>query len=141
MANDDAPLFSRSGNTSGFGKCDAEAKTWIPSEAKDHLTALAVISGKTFSEYMRDLALAHVYGRLHVIRVQHGFPGGRPGIGPESGGDANDHLIALAVLSGKDLTEYTRDTLFTHAYGHLHTIRLQHGLTGGRAGIGQESDR
>ncbi len=55
--------------------------------------------------------------------------------------EVKNHLSGLAVLHNKTLSEYVRDLLVSHVYGHLHAVRLQHGFAGGRAAIGQESDR
>ncbi len=84
MANDDDPLFSRNANSNALGKCTENIKTLVPEEVKNHLSGLAVLHNKTLSEYVRDVLLSHVYGHLHAVRLQHGFTGGRAGIGQES---------------------------------------------------------
>lgn len=67
---DSIPAFSRSGNSNPFGKCTEEVKALLPSEAKEQLTALAVIAGQSTSEYVRDLLLEHLYGKLRMVRFQ-----------------------------------------------------------------------
>lgn len=66
----DEPLFSRSGQSNAMGKCTAEVKTFLPDETKEALSAMAVFSGQSLSEYLRDLIMRHVYGELHVLRMQ-----------------------------------------------------------------------
>jgi hypothetical protein len=67
-------MFSRSGVSNELGKCTEEAKTLLPEEVKEKLTALAVLKNQTLSEYLRDMCVVHVYGHLYVARVQHGLP-------------------------------------------------------------------
>lgn len=53
-----------------LGKCTEELKTVVPEEVKEEFTALAVINGQRASDYLRDLVLDHLYGRLHATRVR-----------------------------------------------------------------------
>jgi len=73
--------FARSGNTNPFGKCSEDIKSKVPEEVKDQMTALAVMSGMTLSEYVRDMCLEHIYGHMAIIRAKAGK--GMPGMGHE----------------------------------------------------------
>jgi hypothetical protein len=63
-------LFSRSSNSSSFGKCTEELKTHVPEEVKEKFAALAVLSGQTSSEYLRDIVQSHIYGQFHVVSLR-----------------------------------------------------------------------
>lgn len=66
---DDVPLFSRAHLPAGFGKCDPEpVRFLLPYEARDDLNAMAVLHGKSVSEYVRDLVLKELYGSLRLLR-------------------------------------------------------------------------
>lgn len=80
---DDGALFSRSGQSNGAGKLTEEVRSLLPPEVKEQLTALAVLSGRTLSEYLRDLLTDHVYGHVHRLRLQHGAQNRSAGIPQE----------------------------------------------------------
>lgn len=69
------------------GTCDAELKTKLPSEAVDLIAGLAALRGQTKSEYLRDLIMAHLYGRAHIVRLQHATSSGGALWGPAEGGE------------------------------------------------------
>lgn len=69
---DDGARLSRSGVTSPLGKNAIEVKTAIPEEAADALAGMAVLVGKTKSEYLRDVVMEHLYGRFNALRMSQG---------------------------------------------------------------------
>lgn len=80
---DDDLRFSRSGTSCPLGKCTEEAKTALPEEAKEKLTALAVLHDMSVAEYLRDhVILPHLYGHLQLIQLRNGV--GRAGKGREN---------------------------------------------------------
>jgi hypothetical protein len=71
--------------TPAFGKCTEELKTVVPEDVKEEFTALAVINGQRPSDYLRDLVLDHLYGRLHATRVRAGRGNGTANSGRHDG--------------------------------------------------------
>jgi hypothetical protein len=65
--------------TSGLGKVTGEVKACVPEETNEALAALATVAGMTKSEYVRELLMGHVHGRLTVMRLRQGEPGRRGG--------------------------------------------------------------
>ncbi len=72
--------------TPTLGKCTEELKTAVPEEVKDEFSALAVLNGQRPADYLRDLVLDHLYGRLHAVRVRAHRGIGTAGSGREGGG-------------------------------------------------------
>lgn len=68
-----------------LGKCTEELKTVVPEDVKEEFTALAVINGQRVSDYLRDLVLDHLYGRLHATRVRAGLGNGMADTGRTGG--------------------------------------------------------
>lgn len=64
------PAFSRSGESSPFGKCDEPLQTWVPAEIKEKFIALAVIKGGSGSEYLRDMVIREVVGEFERVRIK-----------------------------------------------------------------------
>ena len=58
-----------------MGKLTAEVRAWVPEVTSEALTALATQAGVTRSEYVRDLLMVVVHGRLTVMRLPR--PGDR----------------------------------------------------------------
>ena len=56
----------------GLGKCTEELKTVVPESVKEDFTAMAVLHGQRPGDYLRDLILEHLYGRLPLIRMRSG---------------------------------------------------------------------
>jgi hypothetical protein len=56
--------FSRSGHTNPYGKNTEELKTSVPEQIKDEVAAVALPQGKTPSEYLRDLIITDLHGRV-----------------------------------------------------------------------------
>ena len=50
------------------GKLIREASAAVTEDLHDALVALAVISGKTKAEYIRNILSEHVYGRLTMLQ-------------------------------------------------------------------------
>ena len=50
------------------GKLIREASTAVTEDLHDALVAMAVISGKTKAEYIRNVLSDHVYGRLAMLQ-------------------------------------------------------------------------
>jgi hypothetical protein len=71
------------GRSSGLGKLTADVRTWVPEETSEGLAALATIAGVTKGEYVRDVLMSFVHGRLTVMRL-------RQSADPSSGGSAGD---------------------------------------------------
>lgn len=71
------------GRSSGLGKLTADVRTWVPEETSEGLAALATIAGVTKGEYVRDVLMSFVHGRLTVVRL-------RRLADPSSGGSAKD---------------------------------------------------
>ncbi len=73
----------RTGRSSGLGKLTEECRTWIPEATGEALSALAAAAGVTRSEYVRDLLMVSVHGRLTIMRLRQ--PGDRcsAGIAPD----------------------------------------------------------
>ena len=69
----------------GVGKCTEEIKTVVPEQVRDELVALAVINGMKPADYLRDLVLDHLYGRLHATRVRAGRGNGMADSGRHDG--------------------------------------------------------
>lgn len=65
---DEKFLYSRSGNSNPFGKCNEEIKVKIDEDTKTAITGLACASGMTVSEYVRAVLLAHAYGHVAILR-------------------------------------------------------------------------
>jgi len=63
-------LYSRSGSSCPFGKCTEEAKTVLPEETREQLTALAVLNKQSVSEYLRDMIFERVYGHIAIIHAR-----------------------------------------------------------------------
>lgn len=76
--------FSRS---SGVGKCDAEAKFRLPSDALDDLQREARKVGMGVSEFLRDLTLCRLYGVDYMVRMHAERLRVVAGNGPTSGDD------------------------------------------------------
>ncbi len=73
MSEEENPLFSRSGHSSGAGKCTSRIDIPVPEELADMVGALAALRGQTKAEYARDLLIRHVYGEFsHVQMMVHG---------------------------------------------------------------------
>lgn len=66
----DDPAFSRSGETSPLGKATEELKTLVAESVKEHFCAVAVMHGKTASEYLRDVVMGHLYGEFQLARMK-----------------------------------------------------------------------
>lgn len=64
-----AMLESRAA-TPGLGKCTEELKTVVPEEVKEEFLALAVLNGQRPADYLRDLILEHLYGKIHLARMR-----------------------------------------------------------------------
>ena len=62
--------FARSAESSPFSKCTEELKTHVPEEVKEQFAALAVLNGKTSSEYLRDVVILHLYGQFSMTSMQ-----------------------------------------------------------------------
>ena len=75
-------LLSRSGKSTGLGKCSDEIKTLVPSDLKEELTGLAFIANVPLSEYVRDILITHARGAVYRVRVSSG--NGTAGKGNES---------------------------------------------------------
>jgi hypothetical protein len=58
------PVFSRPGRTNAYGKNTEEIKTSVPEQIKDEVAAVAIPQGKTPSEYLRELVIADLHGRV-----------------------------------------------------------------------------
>lgn len=58
----DMPAFSRSGNTSQYGKSTVELKAMVPEQIKNEVIALATLQGLTPSEYLREFISMHLHG-------------------------------------------------------------------------------
>ncbi|MBE0511336.1 MAG: hypothetical protein IBX49_11535 [Gammaproteobacteria bacterium] len=72
MSDETPPMFSRAHLPAGFGKCDPEpVRFLLPEEAKEQLAGLAVLHGKSVSEYVRDLVLKELYGSLRMMREKN----------------------------------------------------------------------
>lgn len=69
------------------GKCTEEIKTVVPEEIKEEFNALAVINGYKPSDYLRELIIDHLYGRLHVTRLRASRMNGMADSG-RSGGES-----------------------------------------------------
>lgn len=52
--------------------------------------------------------------------------------------DAKTALCGLAFAAGVPLSEYLRNVITTHLWGHAHVLRLAHQQIAGRPGSGQE---
>lgn len=71
--DNEGALFSRSGHSSGAGKCTTRIDVPVPEELADMVGALAALRGQTKAEYARDLLIRHVYGEFsHVQMMVHG---------------------------------------------------------------------
>lgn len=68
-----------------FGKCTEELKTSVPEEVKEEFSALAVLNHQRPADYLRDLVLDHLYGRLHSVRVRAGRGNGTADSGRTGG--------------------------------------------------------
>lgn len=68
-----------------FGKCTEELKTSVPEEVKEEFSALAVLNHQRPADYLRDLVLDHLYGRLHSVRVRAGRRNGMADSGRTGG--------------------------------------------------------
>lgn len=64
------PMFTRSTGASGFGKCTEELKTHVSEEVKEKFAALAVLSGQSSGEYLRDIVQSHIFGEFHVVSLR-----------------------------------------------------------------------
>lgn len=73
----------RNGKSSGMGKLTAEVRAWVPEVTREALTALATQAGVTRSEYVRDLLIVWVHGRLTVMRLRRPGDPCSAGIAPE----------------------------------------------------------
>lgn len=76
-------LFSRSGSSTGLGKCTDEVKALVPEEIKSELSGLAAIYGVSLSEYVRDVLTIHTKGAVHVLRLRARIGNGTEGNGKE----------------------------------------------------------
>ena len=66
-----------------MGKLTAEVKAWVPEETSEALQALATQAGVSRSEYIRDLLMVWVHGRLTVMRLRQPGGPGSTGMGPD----------------------------------------------------------
>ncbi len=69
--SDDERLYSRSGNSTPFGKCDERIDVPVPADTKDAITALAYSQGVTVAEYVRNLLFTHVHGHAVMLRKRN----------------------------------------------------------------------
>lgn len=60
--------FSRSGFTHPLGKCDTRLDVPMPEELRDRIAAVAIVSGKTAGEWVRDELEKLVDGELVFMR-------------------------------------------------------------------------
>ena len=86
---DDA-LLSRSGRSSGQGKCTEEVKTLVPAELKEELTGLAFVAGVPLSEYVREVLTTHARGAVYALRVRALQGAATAGKGKESSSTQED---------------------------------------------------
>lgn len=73
----------RTGRSSGLGKLTAECRAWLPQETDDALCALATLAGVTKGEYLRDVLMAFVHGRLALVRLRQSGDLGSAGVEPK----------------------------------------------------------
>lgn len=66
-----------------MGKLTAEVRAWVPEATSEALAALATQAGVTRSEYVRDLLMVWVHGRLTVMRLRQAVDPCSAGIAPE----------------------------------------------------------
>lgn len=60
----------RTGRSSGFGKLTAEIRCWVPESTDEAIAALAALAGVSKGEYLRDVVMCHVHGRLMMVRMR-----------------------------------------------------------------------
>jgi hypothetical protein len=58
------PVFSRPAHTNAYGKNTEEIKTSVPEQIKNEVAAVSLPQGKTPSEYLRELIIADLHGRV-----------------------------------------------------------------------------
>jgi hypothetical protein len=73
----------RTGRSSGLGKLTAEVRTWVPEETSEGLAALATLAGVSKGEYVRDVLMTFIHGRLTVVRLRQSGDPGSAGVTPE----------------------------------------------------------
>jgi len=66
------PIESRPRDTNPAGKCTERLETLLPSEVFDAIGALASLSGKSKSEYVRAVLEQHAFGALNYARARVG---------------------------------------------------------------------
>ncbi len=69
----------RTGRSSGLGKLTGEVRAWLPEETNEALAALATVAGVTKSEYVRDVLMGWVHGRLTIVKVRQTAEAGSAG--------------------------------------------------------------
>ncbi len=74
-------------STPGLGKCTEDLKTLVPEEVKEEFCAMAVMNGQRPSDYLRDLILDHLYGKLHAARLRNNWGNGTAGTVQKSVGN------------------------------------------------------
>lgn len=65
---DDDVRFSRNGTTHPLGKCDTRLDVPMPEELRDRIAAVAIVSGKTAGEWVRDELEKLIDGELVFMR-------------------------------------------------------------------------
>lgn len=71
------PFASRPPTSSPLGKCDVRLETLVPEQAAEDAIVAARLSGyRSKSEWLRDLILNELYGRLRMLPQARG--GGEP---------------------------------------------------------------
>ena len=68
MPNDEAPQFSRSGESLPDGKCTNPVKTELPDPVFEDFVALAVMKGKRPAEFLRVIIYERLYGEFETAR-------------------------------------------------------------------------
>lgn len=65
--------MTRPASSSPLGKCDDRLDVPIPSQVKEHLSALAIASGYgSTGEYVRELIAQHLYGHVAAMQAAYG---------------------------------------------------------------------
>lgn len=60
----------RTGRSSGLGKATEEVRALVPEPTRQGLMALAVVSGLSMSEFLRQELISIVHGRLTLLRLR-----------------------------------------------------------------------